>query len=93
MTPEVAARGFFEACSREDWTEAAVFFPLPLDDRIKQHLARLKIVNLGASFTSAASPAVFVPYEIELRNGQTRKHNLALKKHPKAGRWLIDGGI
>lgn len=50
-------------------------------------------MQLGEPFTSAATPAQFVPYEIQLRDGTAEKHNLALKKHPRAGRWMIDGGI
>ncbi|MDO8539512.1 MAG: hypothetical protein Q7S40_03665 [Opitutaceae bacterium] len=53
----------------------------------------LLLVQLGEPFTSAATPAQFVPYEIQLRDGTAEKHNLALKKHPRAGRWMIDGGI
>jgi hypothetical protein len=38
-------------------------------------------------------PGVFVPYEIRLTNGETRKHNLALKKDERTGRWRFDGGL
>jgi len=91
-TPEAAARAFFEACGREDWAVAAKFWPLPLDDRFKQFLGGMEIVNLGQSFTSAAGPAKFVPYEIRMKNGAIRKHNLALKQH-QGGSWFVDGGL
>ena len=35
----------------------------------------------------------FVPYEIRFPNGEVKKHNLALRKDPRTGRWLVDGGI
>ncbi len=94
MTAEQAARTFFEACSQQDWDQLAKFWPLAVNDQIKQHLGGLEIVSIGASFTSAASgTAQFVPYEIKLRNGQVKKWNLALKKDARTGRWFVDGGI
>ena len=64
-----------------------------MDDRIKGLFSGLKVLNLGESFTSAAYPGRFLPYEIELKDGQVRKHNLALKQDTKTGRWFIDGGL
>jgi len=93
MTAEQAARAFFEACAREDWNEVAKCWPLPLDDRIKGFLGGLKILKLGDSFTSAASNARFVPYEIQLKDGAVKKHNLALKRTGQTGRWVVDGGL
>ena len=93
LTGEQAARRFFEACGREDWTEVGAFWPLPMDDRIKGLFGGLKILSLGESFTSAAYPGRFVPYEIQVKDGQVRKHNLALKQDRKTGRWYVDGGL
>jgi len=93
MTSEQAARAFFEACGRSDWTEAAKFFPMPFTDRIRQYVAGLEIVSLGQSYTSEGYPGRFVPYEIKLKNGDVKKHNLALKKDPRADRWFVDGGF
>lgn len=93
MTPEQAAQAFFEACGREDWSEVAKFVPFPFNDLLKNLLGGLKIVRLGEAFTSSASDAKFVPYEIQLRDGSVKKHNLALKKNPQAKRWQVDGGI
>lgn len=69
MTPGQAARTFFEACSREDWTEAGKFMS-PLTDQLKGSLGGLEIVSLGQPFTSQTYGGQFVPYEIKLR-GQT----------------------
>ena len=93
MTAEQAARSFFEACGRQNWGEVAKFWPLPLDDRIKGALGGVKIVKLGESFTSAASDARFVPYEIQFKDGTVKKHNLALKRTGQTGWWVFDGGL
>jgi hypothetical protein len=93
LTAEQAARKFFEACGREDWNEVSAFWPLPVDDRFKGFLGGLKIVSLGESFTSAAYPGRFVPYEIEFTNGDRKKFNLALKNDKTTGRWFVDGGL
>jgi hypothetical protein len=94
MTSEQAARAFFEACGREDWTEAGKF--CTITGTIKDYLGGLEVINIGDSFTSALSlisGARFVPYEIKLKNGAVKKFNLALKKDGKTSRWYVDGGI
>ncbi|HTL59966.1 MAG TPA: zf-HC2 domain-containing protein [Candidatus Limnocylindrales bacterium] len=93
MTAEQAARAFFEACGRSDWTEVGRFFPIPLNEQIQQYVAGLQIVSLGESFTSQGNEARFVPYEIKLKSGETKKHNLALKRDRKTNRWFVDGGF
>jgi hypothetical protein len=92
MTAEQAARAFFEACGREDWTEAGKF-DSPITDRLKEYLGGVEVVSLGQAFRSKAYVGLFVPYEIKLKNGQVRKHNLAVRKDNPAGRWQVDGGI
>ena len=93
LTPEQAARAFFEACAREDWAEVGAFWPLRLDDQLRSDLGGLKVVSIGESFTSAAYPGRFVPYEIEFKRGGRQKLNLALKQDPKSARWYVDGGL
>jgi hypothetical protein len=95
MTSEQAARALFEACGREDWTEAAKFFD-PLTASEKQGLGGLQVVSIGTHFTSAISlisGAQFVPYEIKLKNGDVKKFNLSLKRDGHTQRWFVDGGI
>lgn len=94
MTPEQAARAFFEACGREDWNEAGKF--CTMTSGLKQALASLEVISIGKSFSSAItliSGARFVPYEIKLKDGYIKKWNLALKKDAKTSRWYVDGGI
>jgi hypothetical protein len=93
MTPEQAARGFFEACARQDWGEASAYRLIPLSERTKQAYAGLNIVSIGESFSSAGGPGKFVPYEIRLSNGRTIRHNLSLKHPAEADRWIVDGGF
>ena len=93
MTPEQAARAFFEACGREDWNEAAKFWTMTGDTRLRQFLGGLTVVGIGESYTSAVYPGRFVPYEIKLKGGYVKKWNLALKKDGKTSRWYVDGGI
>ena len=93
MTAPQAARALFEACGREDWTEASKFFPMPLPEAFRQLLGGLEIVSLGEPFTSKGGSDVFVPYEIKLKTGGNKKLNLALRKDQQTGRWIWDGGI
>jgi outer membrane lipoprotein-sorting protein len=100
MTAEQAARAFFEACSREDWNEAAKFMS-PVTPRLKQYLGGLKIVSVGEPFASKTYPGQFVPYEIKLPVPiwglhwlhYDKKFNLAIRKDNPAGRWQVDGGL
>jgi hypothetical protein len=95
MTSEQAARALFEACGREDWTEAGKFFD-PLTVQEKEYLGGLEVINIGTHFTSAISlisGAQFVPYEIRLKNGEVKKFNLSLKRDGHTHRWFVDGGI
>ncbi len=92
MTAEQAARAFFEACGREDWNEVGKFMS-PVTADLKKYLGGLEIVSLGESFTSTAYAGRYVPYEIKLKNGHVRKHNLAIRNDNPAGRWQVDGGI
>jgi hypothetical protein len=87
MTAEQAARAFFEACSREDWTEAGKFFS-PMDARIKEYLGGLQIISLGQEFTSQNYPGRFIPYEIQLRG---MEFNLRVSNSNSANRYVITG--
>lgn len=94
MTPEQAARAFFEACGREDWIEAGKF--CTVTSGLKEALGGIEVINIGKSFDSALTVIggpLFVPYEIKRKDGYVKKFNLALKKDGKTGRWFVDGGI
>jgi RNA polymerase sigma factor (sigma-70 family) len=99
MTPEQAAKTFFEACSREDWTEAAKFWPpgsrYPLDDRLKNYFGGLQVVSLGKPFTGwlfgRKAGGVWVPYEIRFKNGRVKNFALQLQLDNKS--WYVEGGL
>lgn len=96
MTPKQAAQAFFEACAKLDWVEAEKFETSPISQGTKESLGGLEIIRLGEPFQSVISLLNgdwFVPYEIKLKSGHVKKWNLALRKHPSAKRYFIDGGI
>ena len=98
MTPKEAARTFFEACGKEDWNEVEKFWSRRVDERFKTYLGGLEIVSLGEPFQSKGYVGIegkgwFIPYEIKLRSGVVRKHNLAMRKDNPAKRYIVDGGL
>ena len=94
MVPKEVAVAVFNACAQEDWDEFLKFWMMSkVHPGIKDNLGGLEIISIGEPFKSGLYPGWFVPYEIRLKNGTVRKHNLALKKRSKADRFVIDGGI
>jgi hypothetical protein len=97
MTPKEVATVFFQACADEDWEEALKFWGASrIDDRIKDYLGGLEIISIGEPFQSggyARGLGWFVPYEIKLKSGDIKKHNLAIRNDNKAKRYNVDGGI
>ena len=55
LTAEEAARAFFGACSRQDWSEAGKFMS-PINDRLKEYLGGVEVLSLGQAFTSKTYP-------------------------------------
>jgi RNA polymerase sigma factor (sigma-70 family) len=106
-TPEQAARTFFEACGREDWTEAAKFWPPEMlakypafPDQFKSSYGGLGIVSLGKPFKgkviawkNAEYAGVYVPYEIRLKGGEIKKWQLAIRCDNRERHWYWDGGM
>jgi outer membrane lipoprotein-sorting protein len=94
MGPKETAEVFFQACADEEWEEAVKFNTLLADEEFQEMFGGLEIISIGEPFQSGFSTKTwFVPYEIKLKNGQVRKHNLALKKDKQANRYFIDGGL
>ncbi|MBX7259519.1 MAG: hypothetical protein K1Y02_24375 [Candidatus Hydrogenedentes bacterium] len=94
MDPREAAQNFFQACAQNDWDEMAKYwFASSADDRIKQYLGGLQVIELGSAFQSGLYPGWFIPYEIKLKDGSTKKHNLAMRNDNDAHRYVVDGGI
>jgi hypothetical protein len=93
MKPKQAAEAFFEACAKEDWDEAMKFWGSKIDDRIRKYLGGLKVVSIGEPFQSKPYLGWFVPYEIIMKSGETKKFNLAVRNDNPAKRWIVDGGL
>jgi outer membrane lipoprotein-sorting protein len=94
MTPREAAIAFFTACSQENWNEYLKFNSMShVPQRNKDYLGGLEIISIGEPFQSGNYSGWFVPYEIKLRDGYVKKHNLALRNDNPANRWQVDGGI
>jgi outer membrane lipoprotein-sorting protein len=94
MTPEEVARAFFEACGKGDWDEAAKLdASATISKVLKEYLIGCQVVSIGKSFKSGLYPGVFVPYEIKLKDGHTKKMNLAVRNDNDAKRYVVDGGI
>jgi hypothetical protein len=92
MTAEQAARAFFESCAAQDWNEAGKFIS-PVNQGLKDYLGGMQIISLGQAFTSQSYGGRFIPYEIKLKDGTVKKHNLAVRNDNPAHRWQVDGGI
>ncbi|MGO9111035.1 MAG: hypothetical protein ACLP9L_17570 [Thermoguttaceae bacterium] len=86
MTPEQAARAFFEACEKKDWNEVEKFF-WPCDDRMKSCLGGLKIIRLGTPFQSKGYGGWFIPYEIKF----TMKVQFRVRNDNPAKRYVVLG--
>jgi hypothetical protein len=94
MTPEQVARAFFEACAAENWDEVLKFWnATAIDQGLKDYLGGIKIISIGTPFKSGGYGGWFVPYEIQFKNGGTKKMNLAVRNDNPAKRYVVDGGI
>lgn len=94
MGPKETARAFFQACADENWDEFLKFWAASaVDQRIKDYLGGVEIINIGEPLKSGRYPGWFVPYEIKLRSGQIKKFNLAVRNDNPAKRYVVDGGI
>jgi RNA polymerase sigma factor (sigma-70 family) len=101
--PEAAARSFFEACGREDWTEAAKYYNepgtrYPLNDAIKHCYGGVQLIYLGKPFWAwtrggAKIGGVFVPYEVRFKDGSVKKFQIQVRCDNPEKRWYVDGGI
>ena len=94
MTPKEAAQAFFTACAEENWDEYLKFnSETKVSDGWKQIIGSIEIISIGEPFQSENYGGWFVPYEIKLKSGHIKKHNLALRNDNPAKRWIVDGGI
>lgn len=101
MTPSQAAEKLFDALRRKDAAAASSFWS-PGPDHSKQLFkiyGDMKIISLGTPFKGIDKGdrrpyvGVFVPYEIQLKDGTLKKWQVALDCDPQAHRWYWDGGL
>ena len=94
MTPKEAATAFFTACAEENWDELVKYLgQTGVPQMMKDYLGGLEVLSIGEPFQSAGYAGWFVPYEIKLKSGEIKKHNLALRNDNPAHRFQLDGGI
>ncbi len=105
LTPERAAqakqtaRDFFEALEKADWNKVDKLCPpgfglsAKLGDENWNRLNGMKLVSLGNPFTKPPYPGVYVPYEIQFKNGESKQYNLAVRQDNPAQTWYWDGGL
>jgi hypothetical protein len=94
MEPKEVAQAFFQACADEDWDEFLKFWiTSEVDQRIRDYLGGLEIISIGEPFKSGGYSGWFIPYEIKLKSGHIKKHNLAIRNDNPAQRYVFDGGI
>jgi outer membrane lipoprotein-sorting protein len=94
MGPKATAAAFFDACAKEDWNAFLKFWSATaVDEKLKSYLGGLEVMSLGEPFKSGLYHGWFVPYEIKMKDGTVRKHNLAVRNDNPAKRYVVDGGI
>jgi outer membrane lipoprotein-sorting protein len=97
ISSEEAARRLFKAWNKEEWKTVEQLMPgfmnSPDAEQAKKEFGGLMIVSIGKSFKSGQYPGEFVPYEVRLKSGISRKMNLALRCDNRGKRWWVDGGF
>jgi hypothetical protein len=93
-TPKEAATLLFDAFAREDWRRALVVIPESgVSPSMKAIYGGLQVISIGEPVQSMLYRGWFVPYEIKLKNGFVKKHNLAVRNDNPSRRWVFDGGL
>ena len=94
QSPREAAVMLFDGFAKEDWGRVLAVLPMSeVSPGARHALGGLKVISIGKPFRSGPYPGWFVPYEVRLRSGEVKKHNLAVRNDNPAGRWVQDGGL
>jgi outer membrane lipoprotein-sorting protein len=92
--PKDAAAYFFDSLAHERWDDVLAVFPVSsIKDAFKKDFGGLQVVSLGEPFQSGLYPGYFVPYEVRLPGGSSKKHNLAVRNDNPQHKWMVDGGF
>jgi RNA polymerase sigma factor (sigma-70 family) len=102
-TPTEVAKTFFEACSQENWTKVAEFWPAPchFDDKDKQTYGGLQVISVGKPFWAwlrvihrklgSHGGSVFMIYKIRLKTGRVTKIQVDFRCDNPEKHWYLDG--
>lgn len=93
LSAEEAASTFLNAFA--DWNEDIIdeMMAREIEQALyKEHYQGARLDSIGRAFTSGSGNSVFVPYTLQLRDGTTQRHNIALQKNDSGG-WVVSGGI
>jgi outer membrane lipoprotein-sorting protein len=96
ITSKRAAELVFDAMAKNRWDlagDAFAGYNFALLKLMKNKYGGLKVVKIGEPFKSGLYPGEFVPYEVILSEGETKKFNIALRNDNKNKVWLVDGGL
>jgi hypothetical protein len=92
--PKETAAYFFDALAQQNWDSVLqVLGGTSVPPVIKKMYGGLLVVSIGGPFQSGLYPGYYVPYQVRLRDGSTRAHNLAVRNDNPAHRWMVDGGF
>lgn len=92
--PKDAAAYFFDALAHESWDDVLAVMPTSrVPDIVKKIYGGLEVVSVGEPFQSGFYRGYFVPYQIRLRDGSIKTHNLAVRNDNPDHRWMVDGGF
>jgi hypothetical protein len=100
LSPAEAAKAYFAAQAKQDWTEMKKFVPEYDVENDRRKLAEAMKSGLDAQHAMPvfeSGEAVWSPeqsaYFVKCRQLGTKKWNLAIRKDNPAGRWQVDGGL
>jgi hypothetical protein len=80
--------------AQEDWDRVLTVYPKSaVSADLKRFAGGLQVISIGEPFRSGLYRGWFVPYEVRLRGGQTKKNALAIRNDNAAKRFVFDGGF
>jgi hypothetical protein len=93
--PEEVARAFFEALATGDQERVQPFFQIKmkLPAEAVAAYAGLKIIDIGKPGPGFSNWQWWVPYKIQLSNGETKEFRLNVRNDNPSHRWSVDGGF
>jgi hypothetical protein len=94
MSPSEATKAFLQACADANWTESRKYCQTgDLTPEVKERLDGLEIVSIGEACWCNKTNAMWVPYRVRLRSGETKKADVPLRNDNPEKRWKLSGGF